>query len=280
MAPVAIQGRPLTGIHYQTPVASAQVKSAILLAGLYAEGETSVTEPAPSRDHTERMLRGFGANIRTEGTTVVIGPGALTGCEVEVPGDISSAAFFLAAGAALPISRVNVQNVGLTPTRTGILDVLTDMGARVTISNERDIAGEPRGDITVEAQDLHGITIGGDMIPRLVDEIPVLAVVAALAEGKTVIRDAAELKVKESNRLLTTAEELRRFGVDTIDTADGLVINGGQGFTGAVCQSHGDHRIAMACALMGLASDGNTVIKGAECIAISFPGFSDILESL
>ncbi len=279
-SPLAIKGGPLQAISHQTPVASAQIKSAILLAGLYGNGATSVTEPALSRDHTEKMLAAFGADIRTAGLTTVIKPSSLTPCPVIVPGDISSAAFFLAAGAIIPGSRITLNQVGLNPTRTGILEVLMEMGAQVRIANQRESSGELMGDITIEEQGLRGITIGGDMIPRLIDEIPVLAVVAATAEGTTVIKDAGELKVKESNRLRAIAIELTRFGADIQETADGLIINGGRNYQGAVCESYYDHRIAMSCALMGLISEDRTVIKNARCIDISFPGFQDILHSL
>ncbi len=280
LAPIAIQGEPLHGIHYQSPVASAQVKSAVLLAGLYADGETSVTEPALSRDHSERMLAGFGAGIKVDGLTVTLTPGELKAQQVFVPGDISSAAFFLVAAAIVPGSKITVQNMGLNPTRTGILDVLTAMGARIEIHNERIISGERLGDVSVESDGLIATEIAGDLIPRLVDEIPVLAVAAAMAEGITVIRDAGELKVKESNRLETVATELRRFGVDIKETEDGLLIKGGKKYQGAVCESYHDHRIAMACALMGLVANGQTVIKDSECIDISFPGFQERLAEL
>ncbi len=280
-APLAIRGIDLQGIHYHSPVASAQVKSAVLLAGLYARGETSVTEPAQSRDHTERMLAGFGADIKTEGLTTVIRSGELAGQQVLVPGDISSAAFFLAAAAIIPGAQITVQELGLNPTRTGIIEVLQAMGARIEIGHRRTVSGEELGDVTVTGAELKGIEMGGEIIPRLIDEIPVLAVVAALAEGQTVIRDAQELKVKESNRLQAIAAELRRFGADINETEDGLLIKGGRKpYRGAACQSYHDHRIAMAAALMGLVSEGETVIHDAECINISFPGFAQLLAGL
>lgn len=280
LAPVAIQGNPLRGIHYQSPIASAQVKSAILLAGLYAEGETSVTEPVLSRDHSERMLLGFGANIHVDGLTVTIKSRELTAQEVYVPGDISSAAFFLIAGAIIPGSKITVQDMGLNPTRTGILDVLTAMGARIDITNERLVSGELLGDVSVSSEGLKATEIAGELIPRLIDEIPVLAVAAAMADGETIIRDAQELKVKESNRLKAIATELGRFGVDIRETGDGLRIKGGRSYQGAVCESYHDHRIAMACALMGLAANGQTVVRDPECIDISFPGFQALLSQL
>lgn len=279
-APLAIQGTRLHSVNYQTPVASAQIKSALLLAGLYADGETSVTEPALSRNHTEKMLQAFGADIETVGLTTIIKSSSLSACPVIVPGDISSAAFFLAAGAIIPGAKITVTRVGLNPTRTGTLDVLTEMGARIKISNQMESSGEIMGDITVEGQGLKGVNIGGAIIPRLIDEIPVLAVAAAFAAGTTVIGDAGELKVKESNRIRAIVAELTRFGVTLQETDDGLIIKGRRNYQGAVCESYTDHRIAMACALMGLLAEGQTIVRGAECIDISFPGFADILTSL
>ncbi|MEA1960987.1 MAG: 3-phosphoshikimate 1-carboxyvinyltransferase [Bacillota bacterium] len=279
-APLAIAGGPLRGIEYHTPVVSAQLKSAILLAGLYAEGETMVTEPAQSRDHTEKMLAGFGASIQSEGLTTTIRPGRLRAQKTFVPGDISSAAFLLVAAAIVPGARITAQKVGINQTRTGILDVLSEMGASISIENQMESSGELLADITVEGTELRGTCIGGDIVPRLIDEIPVLAVAAAAASGKTVIKDAAELKVKESNRLRAITVELRRFGVDIAETEDGLIINGGGNYSGAVCESYHDHRIAMSCALMGLISSGQTVIRDAECISVSFPGFEQTLNDL
>jgi 3-phosphoshikimate 1-carboxyvinyltransferase len=281
LAPLAIRGSRLQAIHYDSPVASAQVKSALLLAGLYAQGETSVTEPVQSRDHTERMLAGFGGKIKTEGLTSLVRPGELTAQQVLVPGDISSAAFFLVAAAIIPGAKIKVVNLGLNPTRTGILEVLEEMGAMIQIDNRRTVSGEDLGDVTVIGAELKGIEIGGEIMPRLIDEVPVLAVAAAFAEGQTVIRDAQELKVKESNRLEAVATELKRFGADINETGDGLLIRGGRKpYTGAVCESYHDHRIAMACALMGLASAGETTVRSAECINISFPGFAELLAEL
>ncbi len=280
LAPLAIKGSHLKAIHYNSPVASAQIKSAVLLAGLFAEGETAVTEPALSRDHTERMLKGFGIQVKRDGLTAIVKPGQLNAQKVVVPGDISSAAFFLIAGAVVPDSRLTVTRVGLNPTRTGIIDVLEEMGAKITVNNEAEISGELMGDVTVESSSLRGVSIGGDIIPRLIDEIPVLAVAAAAASGQTIITDAAELKVKESNRLNAIAVELGRFGADIQESEDGLIINGGKKYTGAVCQSYNDHRIAMACTLMGLIASGQTVVKNCECIDISFPGFRETLRSL
>jgi 3-phosphoshikimate 1-carboxyvinyltransferase len=223
------------------------------------------------------MLRAFGADIQTDGLTTMVKSSSLNAQKVIVPSDISSAAFFLVAGAIIPGSRITVARVGLNPTRTGILDVLAEMGARISISNQLESSGELMGDITVEGRGLKGLVFGGNIIPRLIDEIPVLAVAAAAAEGQSIIRDASELKVKESNRLKAIATELTRFGVDIQETEDGLIINGGRSFTGAVCESYHDHRIAMACALMGLIAKDQTVVHDAECIDISFPGFQNIL---
>lgn len=280
-APLAIRGGNLKAIDYVTPVASAQIKSAVLLAGLFAPDATKVTEPALSRDHTEKMLAAFGATIQTHGLTTSIQSSPLAAQSVVVPGDISSAAFFLVAGAIIPGSCITVCNVGLNPTRTGILDVLSEMGAKISISNQTQSSGEIMGDITITADDrLKGTAIGGSIIPRLIDEVPVLAVAAAIAEGTTIIKDATELKVKESNRLQAIATELRRFGVTISETNDGLTIEGSSVFSGAVCESYHDHRIAMACALMGLVANGQTVVHDAECIDISFPGFQDTLKKL
>jgi 3-phosphoshikimate 1-carboxyvinyltransferase len=279
-APLSIRGGRLKGIQYNSPVASAQVKSAILLAGMYADGETAVTEPALSRNHTELMLKAFGANIETNGLTTTIKESLLKAQRVVIPSDISSAAFFLVTGAIIPDSKITVTRVGLNPTRTGILDVLEEMGAKISIANKFESSGELMGDITIQGQGLKGVKIGGDIIPRLIDEIPVLAVAAAAAEGKTEIKDAAELKVKESNRLQAIAAELSRFGADIQETEDGLIIAGRKNYSGAVCESYHDHRIAMACALMGLISSGQTIVRGSECIDISFPGFHDTLQNL
>lgn len=280
LAPLAISGTRLKGIDYHSPIASAQVKSAVLLAGLFAEGETSVSEPSQSRNHTELMLKGFGADIKTEGLRTVLRPSELKARDVFISGDISSAAFFLVAAAIIPESKITVKKVGLNPTRTGIIEVLAKMGAKISLNNIKESSGEKMGDITVEANGLKATVIGDELIPRLIDEIPVLAVAAAVAEGKTIIKDAAELTVKESNRLQAIATELRRFGADIQETPDGLIINGAKKFTGSVCNSYHDHRIAMACALMGLISSGKTIVHDAECIDISFPGFKELLEKL
>ena len=282
LAPLAIEGTALKGIHYESPVASAQVKSAVLLAGLYADGETSVTEPYRSRNHTELMLGAFGARLETEGNTVTLkSSGTLTGQKIEVPGDISSAAYLLVAGSIIPNSEILLKNVGLNPTRTGIIDVLVDMGADLTISNVHVSGGEEIGDILVKSAPLHGSVVAGDLIPRLVDEIPVLAVAAACAEGVTEIHDAQELKVKESNRLLTVSEGLRAFGVKVDVLDDGLRIEGTDSLQeGALIHSHGDHRIAMSMAIAALKAEGSTEIEQFEAVSVSWPNFAEDINRL
>lgn len=280
-APLAIRGGSLTGGSFTIATASAQVKSAILLAGLLAQGETAVTEPAASRDHTERLLRAFGAVVDREGLRVTVaGRPRLTGQAVRVPGDISSAAFLLAAAAILPGSDLTVEDVGLNPTRTGVLDVLTAMGADVRVEDMREECGEPVGSVRIRSGSLSGTVVAGDLVPRLIDEIPVLAVCAACAQGTTVIRDAAELKVKESDRITTVAGLLSRLGADITATSDGLVVRGGRPLTGAVLEGFTDHRLAMAAAVAGLVARGETVIPGEKVIDVSFPGFVDLLGFL
>ena len=280
-APLQITGRPLSGIHYTSAIASAQVKSAILLAGLYADGETSVTEPYVSRNHTELMLRYFGADVVTAGTTATMKPAAeLHGNLVHVPGDISSAAYFIAAGLMVPGSEILIKHVGINPTRDGILHVCRSMGADLTLLNEENASGEPTADILVRASSLLGTVIGGALIPTLIDELPMIAAMACLAEGDTIIRDAAELKVKESNRLEVMVRSLTAMGADVEETEDGMVIHGGKPLHGAVIDSHLDHRIAMTFAVAGLCADGETEILGAECVNISYPGFYDDLRKL
>ena len=280
-APLRIHGKPLHGIHYNSPVASAQVKSAVLLAGLYAEGETSVTEPYLSRNHSELMLAHFGAQIKSQDSTAAIQPAdELYACPVQVPGDISSAAFFLAAGILVPGSEILIRNVGINPTRAGILKVCQDMGADIALLNRHEDSGEPTADLLVRSGNLHSTEIGGKIIPSLIDELPVLAMMACFAEGTTVIRDAAELKVKESNRIRVMAENLAAMGADVEETEDGMIIHGGKPLHGAVIDSHMDHRIAMTFAIAGLCADGETEIKGAECGNISYPEFYSDLEKL
>jgi 3-phosphoshikimate 1-carboxyvinyltransferase len=283
LAPLAVQGCQLTPMHYQSPIASAQVKSCLLLAGLLAEGRTTVTEPALSRDHSERMLRAFGATVEIDPDThsaTVTGPAQLTGQRVIVPGDISSAAFWLVAGAIIPGSDLTVQNVGINPTRTGVLEALHEMGADITFENPRDAAGEPVADLRVRSSSLKACTIAGEVIPRLIDEIPILAVAAVFAEGTTVIRDAAELRVKESDRLAVMATQLNRMGAQVTELPDGLEITGGTPLTGTEVDSHTDHRIAMSLAIAALRAQGTTTIQRAEAAAISYPDFVPTLQGL
>lgn len=280
-APLCITGKHLKGIHYQSPVSSAQVKSCVLLAGLYAEGETTVTEPFLSRNHSELMLRSFGAEIFSEGTTVSIQPEPkLTGQKVVVPGDISSAAYFIAAALLIPGSELLIKNVGINPTRDGILKVCAQMNADIQVLNPRVQCGEDVADLLVKHSSLKGTVIEGALIPTLIDELPVLAVLAAFAEGTTMIRDAQELKVKESNRLDIMVHHLSAMGADVVPTEDGMIITGGKTLYGSVLDSHLDHRIAMAFAIAGMAAEGETEITRADCVDISYPGFYKDLEKL
>jgi 3-phosphoshikimate 1-carboxyvinyltransferase len=281
-APLAILGQSLKPFHYHSPIASAQVKSAVLLAGLLTPGQTLVTEPARSRDHSERMLRAFGAKIYTDEslTVAVEGPTRLVGQKVMVPGDISSAAFWLVAASIVPDSELLLENVGINPTRTGILEVLQAMGADIQQLNEREQAGEPVADLRVRSAPLKGTTIGGSLIPRLVDEIPVLAVAALAAEGKTIIRDAEELRVKESDRLAVMAQELRKLGAQIQEHPDGLEIQGPQQLTGASVSPHTDHRVAMSLAVASLLAQGETVLENPECAGVSYPNFWTTLEQI
>ena len=283
LAPLAVQGTQLKPIHYHSPIASAQVKSCVLLAGLMAEGKTTVTEPALSRDHSERMLKAFGAQVDVDPSTnsvTITGQPQLKGQTVIVPGDISSAAFWLVAGAIVPDSELLVTNVGVNPTRTGILEALEMMGADITRENEREVAGEPVADLRVRYGKLKSCTIAGDIIPRLIDEIPILAVAALFAEGTTVIKDAAELRVKESDRLAVTATQLNKMGANITELPDGLEITGGNSLTGTEVESHSDHRIAMSLAIAALNAAGTTTVGGAEAAAISYPEFFDTLTAI
>lgn len=280
-APLAITGQKLHGIHYTSKVASAQVKSAILLAGLYADGETRVTEPYVSRNHTEIMLEAFGAKVHTENTTASIQQAdELYGTEIVVPGDISSAAYFIAAGLMVPDSEILIKGVGINPTRSGILSVCREMGGSVTLLNETKGSGEPVADLLVKSSALHGVTIGGAIIPTLIDELPMIAAMACLAEGETVIKDASELKVKESNRLNVMVNALRSMGADVEETPDGMIIRGQRPLHGAVIDSKLDHRIAMTFAVLSLCAHGETTIQGRECVNISYPGFYEDLNNL
>ena len=280
-APLEIQGGSLHGIHYQSPVASAQVKSCVLLAGLYSDGVTSVTEPVLSRNHTELMLSGFGASITSVGTTATIEPEPqLHGQEIAVPGDISSAAYWIAAGLAVPNSELLLKNVGINPTRDGILRVVEAMGADITRENVHTVSGELVCDLIVRSSSLHGTTVSGELIPTLIDEIPVIAVLACFADGETVIRDAQELKVKESNRIDTVVEGLLAMGADAIATDDGMIIRGGKPLHGATIDSHLDHRIAMSFAVAGLMCDTPTTILNADSVEISYPDFYESLHKI
>ena len=273
-APLRITGSNLHGIAYDSPVASAQVKSAILFAGLYADGVTSVTEPAVSRNHTELMFESFGVDIKTEGRTATVHPASeLYAQEIEVPGDISSAAYFIAAGLITPNSEITIKNVGINPTRDGILRVCEMMGANVKLEVKGGGVGEPIADITVSTTTLHGCEIGGNIIPTLIDEIPIIAIMAATAEGDTIIKDAAELKVKESNRIDVMVSNLSAMGASIEATDDGMIIHGGKTLHGAAIDSKLDHRIAMSFAVASLIADGETEILGSECVDISYPTF-------
>ena len=280
-APLKICGMPLAGIHYTSKVASAQVKSAILLAGLYADGLTTVTEPQVSRNHTELMLKFFGAELESKETSVTIWPATeLFGNRIDVPGDISSSVYFVAAGLILPNSEVLIKNVGINPTRAGLIKVCEAMGADLTLLNENHRNAEPTADLLVRTSSLKACTIEGDIIPTLIDELPTIAMMACFAEGTTVIRDAAELKVKESNRIAIMVENLRAMGADVEETDDGMIIHGGKPLHGAVIDSHKDHRIAMTFAVAALAAEGETEILDADCVNISYPAFYEELERL
>ncbi len=280
-APLIIHGKQLKGIHYDSPVASAQVKSAILFAGLYADGETSVTEPAVSRNHTELMFEEFGVDIKCQGKTVTVKPATeLYAKKVVVPGDISSAAYFMVAGAITPNSEVTIKNVGINPTRDGIIRVFEMMGADMKVEKTSGDIGEPTADITVSTSNLKGCVVGGDIIPTLIDEIPAIAILACFADGETVIKDAQELKVKESNRIDVMVNNLKAMGADIEATEDGMIIRGGKPLHGAVIDSKLDHRIAMSFAVAAMNADGETEILGSECVDISYPKFYEDISKL
>ena len=282
LAPLAIGGGGLKGIEYVMPVASAQVKSSIMLGGLSADGETVLHQLAKSRDHTERMLAAMGAPVQADGLTLTLQPGPLRAVDVDVPGDISCAAFWMVAGLCHPDARITLRNVGLNPGRTGIIQALQamDAGSNLQITEERSAGGEPAGDVTVQSGRLKGIEIGGEIIPSLIDELPVLAVAACFAEGVTVIRDAGELRVKESDRIETTVRELKRLGASIEAREDGMIIQGTGSLQGADCQSYGDHRLAMALAVAGLLAKGETIVCGADAAAVSYPEFWQHLDQL
>ena len=284
LPPLTILGGNLHGIEYRLPVASAQVKSAILLAGLYADGPTVIHEPGPARDHTERMLAAMGANIQYPISNItgitLRGDTELSSLDIVIPGDISSAAYFIAAACLVPGSEVVVVGVGVNPTRTGFLDALREMGADIVVENQREVSGEPVADVVVQAGDLRGIEVRGDRVPRMIDEFPILAVVASQAEGTTMVGDAAELRVKETDRIANIAVELRKLGARIEERPDGFIVEGPTSLRGTVVDSHGDHRLAMSLAIAGLVAEGKTTVEGAECIADSFPGFEKTLRAL
>lgn len=274
--PLYITGTKLHGIDYKMPVASAQVKTAIILAGLYADGETVIHEIEKSRDHTELMLSAMGADLTVDNLDITVKPtNDLTAVNVDVPSDISSAAFFLVLGAIMPNSQITVTNVGINPTRTGIINVLKDMGADITLENVHTSAGETVADITVRSSSLKGTTVGGDIIPRLIDELPIIAVAAVFADGQTVIKDAQELKVKETNRIRAVVDEFNKCGIDITETDDGMIINGGKSIHGADFKTYGDHRMAMSLTVLAQLADGESTLDDSDCACVSYPTFFD-----
>ncbi len=279
--PLRITGSELRGIDYRSPVASAQVKSSLLLAGLYAAGRTSVTEPERTRDHTERMLRHFGVPVKTDGTRVSVSPGVeFSATELEIPSDISSAAFFIVAALVNPGSEIMVKNVGLNPLRTGVLDILREMGADISVENRRECCGEPVGDVIARHCALRAVRIEGESVSRAIDELPVISVAACFAEGETVISGAEELRVKETDRISAMTGELSKLGADIRETQDGMIINGTGELYGARCESRGDHRVAMSLAVAATRARGETVIGDAGCVSISFPEFFPLFDAL
>ena len=274
--PLYITGTKLHGIDYKMPVASAQVKTAIILAGLYADGETVIHEIEKSRDHTELMLSAMGADLTVDNLDITVKPtNDLTAVNVDVPGDISSASFFLVLGAIMPNSQITVTNVGINPTRTGIIDVLKDMGTDITLENVHTSAGETVANITVRSSSLKGTTVGGDIIPRLIDELPIIAVAAVFADGQTVIKDAQELKVKETNRIRAVVDEFNKCGIDITETDDGMIINGGKSIHGADFKTYGDHRMAMSLTVLAQLADGESTLDDSDCACVSYPTFFD-----
>ena len=277
LAPLAIKGQELHGLNYTLPVASAQIKSAMLIAGLFTgqKGRTIVQEPSVSRDHTERMLQAMGVKVISEGLVVTLVSPATPpkAIDVQVPGDLSSAAYWLVLGAIHPNAKVTIKGTGVNPTRTGIIDVLLKMGARLKVENERTINNEPVADLVMESSELTAVDIEGDLVPRLIDEVPVLAVAACVARGTTVIKDAAELRVKETDRIAFLVAELSKMGANVEESPDGMIIRGGAKLKGAKCSSHSDHRMAMALGVAGAVADGETLIEDAGVVDISYPGF-------
>ena len=280
LLPLSVRGGDLNAIEYDLKVASAQVKSAILIAGLYANGRTAVRSPGLSRDHTERMMRHMGADVDIDDLTVSVQTSNLSATNVRVPGDISSAAFWMVAGAAHPNASIRLTNVGINPSRTGVIEVLRSMGASLRMENVVEDALEPAADIVVESSDLRGVEITNEIIPQVIDELPVLALAAARAEGETIIRDAEELRVKESDRITATVTGLAGLGVDIEETPDGMVIRGGAKLRGTAVSSFGDHRIAMTMGIAGTISDGETAIDGADAADVSYPTFWSTLDSV
>jgi len=283
LAPLAIKGQELRGVTYSLPVASAQIKSAILIAAIFAtQGKTTIQEPSKSRDHTERLLQAMGLDLTADDMFVTLSTlrSPPTALDIAIPGDISSAAYWMVLGVAHPSARIEIKDVGVNPTRTGIIDVLRAMGANLRVQNERASGNEPVADILVESSQLRGTIVAGDLVPRLIDEIPALAIAASVARGATVISDAAELRVKESDRIALMAEELSKFGVAVEEKLDGMVIQGGTALHGALCSSHYDHRLAMSLAIAGALADGVTLIEDAEVAGISYPDFWQHLEML
>ena len=280
LPPLAIFGGKLQSIRYKLPVASAQLKSCILVAGLYADGETIIHQPTPSRDHTERMLRSMGAKINIEGNQIGIHRSQLSPIDINVPGDLSAAAFWLVAACCHPSARIKITRVGINPTRTGIIDVLKTMGAKISIDNIGDEGGEPVADIIAESSELTATEIGGEIIPTVIDELPVIALAACFAKGTTIISGAKELRVKESDRIKSTVEGLISLGAKIEEKPDGMAIKGIQSLTGNLCQSYEDHRIAMTMAIAGLIARGETTVTGAESVNISYPDFWNTLDRL
>ena len=280
LAPLAVRGGGLKGIDFAQPVASAQVKSSLLIAGIHADGETTVRQPAMSRDHTERMMSAMGANIEVSGLDVTVARSELEPVDISVPGDISGAAFWLVAGAVHPNAEIRLSGVGINPTRSGVLEVLNRMGASISVENVREENDEPVADIVTRSSDLEGVEIGGDLVPLVVDELPVLAVAASRASGTTVISDAAELRVKESDRISATVDGLARLGASIEEREDGMIVRGGGRLSGSRVSSYGDHRIAMSMAVAGLCAKGETTIDGAEAAGVSYPEFWDTLASI
>ena len=279
-APLTVRGRDLQGVDQTLVTPSAQVKSALLLAGLYADGPTTVRQPRPARDHTERMLGAMGASIETEELSVSLSPSSLSPLSLLIPGDISSAAFPLVAALLVPESKVTIAGVGINPTRTGLLDVLQAMGGDITVHNERTQGNEPVADVTARSSTLHGVEVRGDTVVRMIDEFPLLAMAATQANGETLVRDAAELRVKETDRIATVVEELRALGARIETRPDGFAVEGPTVLHGGLVDSHGDHRLAMALAVAGLIAQGEVVIKNTDCISDSFPGFAEAMQKI